>query len=451
MVTEVQLYNKCQQTHSETDLENYILNFPTGEHSLQVVNWWGQVVNKGIDGIKDPCERIESAKDYQKRSKGFRDSADASVVVVWNQIINDIQSKITSARAELVKQMKQIKGRIGCEKFISKLKPALAHLETEDLTELGISSSDVEYMEKFKGVRNLASEPLEENKKYVLPADNTEVYFWGLPGSGKTCCLGSMLSQSRNLGYYDSFEGTLGADYFEVLSNVFKQDRLCSLVQSTNETSIAYARYTFNHHKKFGKRQCCLIDLAGETFKAMRDRQRHKEMSEDKARCLDVATDFLKDTRNRKLHFFIVPYLEDPSENVKGADVSMEDFLHVCMQYLKVNKVFNNSTDGIYIIVTKTDMMPGVTDEERDAKANEYVRSNFPSLYNALTEVCKDNYINKFESQPVKILAFSIGELLTTDICRFDPKGGTRLIDIVCDKSKKKMGCLMGCLSRIFN
>ena len=439
MAIESQLYSKCQQSHSEDDLENYILNFPAGEHALQVVSWWGQVINRTVDGINDLSKRIETAKDYQEKAKGFRDSADASDVNIWNQIVAGLQTKIVSARNGLVNQIKAEKGKIGCVKFLARLKSA--HLEEDDLKALGISPSDYEYMENFKGVKTLVSEPLEENKKYVLPADNTEIYFWGLPNSGKTCCLGSMLSQSRNLGYYDSFEGTLGADYFEVLSNVFKPGRLCNLVQSTNETSIAYARYTFNH-KKYGKRQCCLIDLAGETFKAMRDRKRKKEMSDDKARCLDVATEFLRDTRNRKLHFFIVPYLEDPSENVKGADVCMEDFLHVCMQYLKEYKVFNNSTDGIYIIVTKTDMMPGVTDEERDAKASNYVILNYPSLYNALTEVCKENYINKFDSQPVRILAFSIGELLTSDICRFDPKGGNRLIDIICDKSKKKKGFL---------
>lgn len=435
MATEAQLYSKCQQSHSEDDLENYILNFPAGEHSLQIVSWWGQVIIKNVDGIKDHSKRIEAAKEYQEKAKAFRDTSDASVVNTWHHIIAELQSKMDLSRKELVEQIKAEKGKVGCAKFLARIKQA--NLEKEDLNSIGISPSDLLYMESFKGVKNLASEPLEEDKKYVLPAQSSEIYFWGLPSSGKSCCLGSMLSQSRNLGYYDSFEGALGADYFQVLSNVFHPDKLCNLVQSTNETSIAYARYTFNH-QKFGKRQCCLIDLAGETFKAMRDRLRHKEMSDDKSRCLDVATDFLRDTRNRKLHFFIVPFLEDPTEPVKGTDVCMEDFLHDCMQYLKEEKVFNNSTDGIYIIVTKTDIMPGVTDANRDAKARDYVIANYPSLYNALTEVCRDNYINKFDNQPVRVLAFSIGELLTSDICRFDPKGGNRLIDIICDKSKKK-------------
>lgn len=448
MATEAQLYSKCQQSHSEDDLENYILNFPAGEHSLQIVSWWGQVINKNVDDIKEHSKKIETAKDYLDKAKGFRESADASVVNIWNQIVAGLQSKMDSARKELVEQIKAEKGKVGCVKFLARIKQA--NLEVDDLEAIGISPSDLQYMENFKGVKKLDSEPLEEGKKYVLPAENTEIYFWGLPSSGKTCCLGSMLSQSRTGGYYDSFEGALGADYFQGLSNVFHPNKLCNLVQSTNETSIAYARYNFNHGK-FGKRQCCLIDLAGETFKAMRDRLHHKEMSDDKSRCLDVATDFLRDTRNRKLHFFIVPFLEDPTEPVKGTDVCMEEFLHDCMQYLREERVFNNSTDGIYIIVTKTDMMHGVTDAARDTEANDYVKKHYPSLITALNNICKDNGINKHEKQPVKILAFSIGELLTSDICRFDPKGGTRLIDIICDKSKKGGNLVSKILKKIFN
>lgn len=435
MATEAQLYSKCQQSHSEDDLEHYILNFPAGEHSLQIVSWWGQVIIKNVDGIKDHSKRIEAAKEYQEKAKAFRDTADASVVNTWHHIIAELQSKMDLSRKELVEQIKAEKGKVGCAKFLARIKQA--NLEKEDLNSIGISPSDLLYMESFKGVRSLASEPLEENRNYVLPDDNTEIYFWGLPNSGKTCCLGSMLSQANNLGYCDSIEGTLGAGYFEELKDVFRPGCLCNLVQSTDETSIAYARCTFNH-KVFGKRKCCLIDLAGETFKAIRDRMRTNGMSEARARCLDVATEFLRDTRNRKIHFFIVPYMEDPFEYVKGTNVCMEDFLRVCMQYLRDHKVFNNSTDGIYIIVTKTDIMPGVSNEERDAKATQYVKDKYPSFYNALTDVCKENYINKFDNQPVKVLAFSIGELLTSDICRFDPKGGNRLIDIICDKSKKK-------------
>lgn len=443
MASESQLYLLCQKSHKLDDIENYILTYPSGEHSPLVVSWWGQVIDEELHSEKNNIKKIELTHQYLNKADRFLNMAEDSTANVWNNIISSLQEQCASSKRIVLEQIKQLKGRVACEELLGKIKEA--QLTKEELDSIGFSHDVLNYMEnEFKGLKSLDSEALEEGKDYPLPLGNTEIYFWGVPRSGKTCCLGAMLSQSRNLGYYESFDGKLGADYFQVLSNVFHPNRLCRLLKSTSETAIAYASYTFNHKKKFGRRQCCLIDLAGETFKAIREREHGKEEQLDDARklCLKVATSFLKDTRNRKLHFFVVPYLEDPTEPIPGTDVCMEDFLHDCMHYLEKEKVFTSSTDGIYIVVTKTDMMPNVTDAdtdvERDQKAEDYVITNYPSLYNSLERVCKSNNINGLVKKPLKVLAFSIGDLVTSDICRFDPKGGNRLIDIICDKSKKK-------------
>lgn len=53
-----------------------------------------------------------------------------------------------------------------------------------------------------------------------IPSGYTEVYFWGIPGSGKTCALASILSTAYKLGYLDVATGP-GYEYMTRLKNIF--------------------------------------------------------------------------------------------------------------------------------------------------------------------------------------------------------------------------------------
>ncbi len=61
------------------------------------------------------------------------------------------------------------------------------------------------------------------NTPNSIPEGYTEVYFWGNPGSGKTCALAATLSTAERLGYLEVAAGP-GYDYMTRLSNIFLAD-----------------------------------------------------------------------------------------------------------------------------------------------------------------------------------------------------------------------------------
>jgi hypothetical protein len=143
---------------------------------------------------------------------------------------------------------------------------------------------------------------------------------------------------------------------------------------------------------------------------------------------------FLK-SNNRKIHFFFIDYAKENRPDKVGKKQS--DYLAGASTYFQNNDVFNKSTDAIYIVLTKSDLMQdkdgnAISDyTQRVEFAKTYLSNNYMSFINTLKDSCKKFSINggKFEVEP-----FSLGKVYFNDICNFDGTAAEKIVEILMER-----------------
>lgn len=276
----------------------------------------------------------------------------------------------------------------------------------------------------------------------LLKAGSTEVYFWGTPGSGKTCALGTIISSANKKGIWSPQE-CKGQHYMDKLSNIFMDENICTLPESTIVSNIQematwlWDKPAVQHGKPH---PLTLVDMAGELFRSVYVKQNMAiPLDPQKDKAVETALKYLKDGRNKKIHFFIVEY----GAHLKTWEgLNMGNYLQQMIQYLRNNKVFSKSTVGVYVLVTKCDKMQ-CPPEERPKRANEYVKQHFASFYNTLQDACKKSRIGA-----MKTLSFSVGDVFAQNLCLFDDTDTKKVIDKLILKTHPIKGGILSFLNK---
>jgi hypothetical protein len=272
-----------------------------------------------------------------------------------------------------------------------------------------------------------------------IPSGHTEVYFWGIPGSGKTCALAALLSTAHKAGYLSIAPGHNGYDYMTRLKNIFV-DENAVLPSPTPMEITQYLPFTLKKANEKFARSVSLIELSGEIFQCFYYKNAGKEFpSQSHLDTFNALNNFLKGN-NRKIHFFFIDYDKNNKQDVSG--YTQSDYLEAASSYFSKHpefKVFDKSTDAIYIVLTKSDLMP-CSVNERVAKAKEHLqKENFTAFVNTLKDNCRKHSIN---AGKLMIEPFSLGKVYFQQICDFDNTAATTIIDILLERiapSKKSI------------
>jgi hypothetical protein len=259
-----------------------------------------------------------------------------------------------------------------------------------------------------------------------IPEGYTEVYFWGIPGSGKTCVLSSILSTADEKGYLEIATGP-GYDYMTHLKNIFRNPVSFlpppSAVDSTQYLPFALKKNNDN------PRSVSLIELSGEVFQCFFYKNASLEMpTPQHEETLNKLLNFL-DGNNRKIHFFFIDYQKENNLDTDG--YTQADYLQAAATYFQNNDIFKNSTDAIYIVITKSDLMK---QEDKLNHLNDYLLDNrYTAFIESLKTRCKEHCINSGE-----LLAthFSLGNVYFNQICSFDDDTSKNIIDILVRRIK---------------
>ena len=258
-----------------------------------------------------------------------------------------------------------------------------------------------------------------------LQDNTTEVYFWGTPGSGKTCALGTIISSVKRSGNLEALQ-CAGLHYMNLLSLIFVGNNFCILPNSTEVTNIQEMVMKLTDSKN-RQHKLTLIDMAGELFKSVYEKEvAGDRLSDESQEVLNKAMSYLKDKRNNKIHFFVVEY---GAHNKRWEGLDMSSYLEHMIQYLKNKKVFTKSTVGVYVLVTKCDKI-NCPKEDRPRLASEYVETNYASFWTTLKRACDDAGI-----KDLKKLSFSIGEVFANQLCVFDGTDTNKVIDKLLTKT----------------
>lgn len=245
----------------------------------------------------------------------------------------------------------------------------------------------------------------------------TEVYFWGIPSSGKSCALGAILSAANNGCVAKSMQrdnDCQGYGYMTRLANLFKTDGSVGTLPEGTPISSTYEMGFLLEDKDGKEHPITFIDLAGELVRCMYKQDAGDSLTEEQQRVLRTLTDILIDNRtgNRKMHFFVIEY---GAEDRVYEGLTQRDYLDATVAYIQRTGIFKKDTDGLYLLITKVDKVHAVGEDLTD-KLKSYISTNYLSFYNGLKKICKDNEIN---GGNVEIKPFTLGKVCFQNYCKF--------------------------------
>ena len=273
---------------------------------------------------------------------------------------------------------------------------------------------------------------------------STEIYFWGIPSSGKSCALGAILSVANNGRIARSMKqdnDCQGYGYMTRLSQLFHSDgTVCTLPEGTS----IYSTYEmgFDLVDSEGKvHPITCIDLAGELGRCMYKSDAGEDMSDDEVEALDTLTRILIDnrSRNRKIHFFVLEY---GGEKRLYEGLDQRAYLDGALRYIERTGIFKSDTDAIYLMFTKVDKAGVLGSELRDV-LTKYTEDNYLGFYQGLEQICKDFEIN---GGTVNRIPFTLGQVCFQDFCLFEGDAAGNIVNQIL---KRTPGFSTGKISKL--
>lgn len=319
---------------------------------------------------------------------------------------------------ELIRQDHNLLSSAACNDIISR-----GILNRNDLSKCGIDNGFINKM--LTNARSQNFEPARPLQTIAEPC--TEVYFWGIPFSGKTCALGAILSAAKNGLAARSMipdNSCQGFGYMNRLSTIFSPGRICRLPGGTPVTSTYEMRFDLEDQEHKIHHVAC-IDLAGELFTCMFMKDAGEQMRDDQKQALETLHNILLENRsnNRKIHFFVIEY---GAEKRIYNGLPQAEYLNSAAAHLNSIGLFDSNTDAIYVLISKVDnaSYEGSLEEH----LLKYMTKNYLGFYNNLLLICKEHGINKGR---VKKVPFSIGNVCFKDYCQFDATSATKMVDLL--------------------
>lgn len=271
-----------------------------------------------------------------------------------------------------------------------------------------------------------------------------EIYFWGMPSSGKTCALGAILSAASTGKIAKTIEkntNCCGYDYMRQLSQIFQPNKVSILPTGTDANFVSDMSFWLQDDKK-KMHSLTLIDIAGEMLAAMYHINKGlsvEALDQDQIRGYKCIKNLLvdKQSKNSKIHFFVLEYggHERMEHNLRQVDM-----LDGALSHIKNLGILKN-TDAVYILLTKADK---ALKEEGDLEEilSNYVKTHYQAFYNNLKLNTKQVNGGKIE-----VIPFSIGEVCFQNLCRFDDETANDIVsmflEITVGKRIGKIGNLI--------
>lgn len=379
-------------------------------------------VRKLLKVEDDKCfsaaENLDDFKDYLSL---FPEGIHAKDVEKKIQQMEEEESINLKKREAGDRMIREIKDDVN--KFtIEEVKANFGNEDLEKLCfELGIDVNVVNnYVEpdlKFNDTPEKASD---------IPKGYTDVFFWGIPSSGKTCALSAILSTIKKDFTMEAPDCTpkFGSVYRTNLVNIFRED-IGYLPARTNIDRTQYMPFLFYKRGEKGKRKISFFELSGEVFKYFyqvvnNTKITTEEDQENTQKSFDLLQLLLK-SKNRKIHYFFIDYNKE-TQGTLDNNLTQDDYLNAAQVYFKDNDgIFKNNTDAVNVIITKSDEIEGDA-QEKLVRAQMFLQSKFGNFMEILKSQCKTNSVD------LEIKLFSVGDVYFKRICKINRDFSTSII-----------------------
>ena len=268
----------------------------------------------------------------------------------------------------------------------------------------------------------------------------TDVYFFGMPSTGRTCILqGLLCATSLNVDLASS-----GGPYAEALRiytdyGMLSPRTLDDFVTTLKTTIITGGHTPIKHNVNF-------IEMSGSHFLDMVEDYGEHSKEENNS---DIA--HLLHNDNRKVFFLIIDptinniklnreyydYDEQTGEKIqrlKHAVLNQNIFMLNIVNIFQdpANSDIMKKVDSIHIIVTKADTF-GERLQRRE-KALDYFNNHYAmNIVPPLTEVCRDYHINSNSDYRPKLFTFSLGKFYVGGLYEYDATDSELLVNAISE------------------
>ena len=438
------------EVFDSNQLAQYVIE---GIVTIEEIQETGDIERSKIVSIKNTIEeiRIRKKREDEEKDKEDRDSyhqvsSSNNIALIENWIAHNPNNNYLTEAENLLSYLKnklELENQRKIEiienirtkpnKYsISELREFLKKGEiSEEELLYHLPKKVVEFIISSKNVYNELK--FGETPEYI-PDNFTEVYFWGMPGSGKTCALGAVLSAADEKGWLEIIEGK-GRSYANQLSNIFNPNstELDLLPPPTNTEVTQYLPFKLLVEKK--TRIVSMVELSGEVFKCFDYKISNIPFPAATLKQTFENVENLLRSENRKIHFFFIDY--DKGNKTDEQNLKPSNYLSSAALYFQSNNIFKKYTDGIYIVVTKSDLIKDENgnecsyDEKIENSKKFLESSGYKSFITTLKSKCHDHGINGGE---LKFIPFSLGKVHFRELCEFNSTSAIELLNILIDK-----------------
>lgn len=267
--------------------------------------------------------------------------------------------------------------------------------------------------------------PLARLENPTSEAGNTDVYFFGVAGSGKTCVLAGLMSLTGQLGFrYDPRGPGGGGNYAMELRNYAKQSML---PPGTDPGYIQVIDCQINNPENGELTKFSLIEMSGEKtalFAAMDTQENFDDLGPG-------ASSLLNNDNNKVLFFVIDPTNQKNVEMGSGSQqwVLQSDVLTCVSSLLSKYTNIMHKVVAIHVILTKSDTLGDYLDPNQ---VREIMNSQgYQAVFEYIKEICRKYDINKQTGFEVGLFPFHVGNFMPGEVYTFDETDSLKILRVI--------------------
>ncbi len=273
------------------------------------------------------------------------------------------------------------------------------------------------------------------------PKDRTDVFFLGVPRSGKSSVLSGMLYQlwkQGSSGYIPQLVNGIDpcVEYYDGLRDAVAMKK--PPVPTATDT-ISFMKINFVIGSEISK--VTIVEMAGEAFRRAAKKIKGETFGNvsESGVWKELGAEKCLRSNNKKVLFFVLDYAATQGinpmctaqEQLSVLESALRTFCYDGPDPANPRKGCTMSKVlSVTILITKSDLMgKELTPNERNQEAVRYMEENFKNFMRTLVDESKNFGCNKATKFMPHILTFSLGDFYVGNTYVFDPTDSIRLIN----------------------
>lgn len=414
-----------QQIINHNSLSRYLNDWPMGNHAAEANQALSEI--QGWENVKRNGDLFEVA-DYMNMHP-------------TTPFINEVRSVYYTLRDESLSKMKETPSKYSKDDVTRMINSgifSLWDLKNEEL----ITDESWETLQLDRDEFPQLSDYQVSDPNLQAPADCTDIYLFGTPGTGKTCLLMG-LTGANGHGYTLNMKAA-GGPYASALQQYVQAGITPGSTFGSFVTTINGQVSETGKRGRVLSHRINLVEMSGEEF-ALRIAEGQGVSLADMG---TGATNLLQND-NRKVFFIIVDasddrikvetedFVRDVEGNIidvrlRKRYISQLDILNKFMSLFELpeNQEIMSKVDAIHFIVTKADILGNTY--ERKEKARDLLLSRYRGPVEQLKTYCRrTKRVNYSTSYSPQVFTFSLGKFYIGDVFSFDHTETLQIIDAI--------------------